>query len=137
MKHLTVVILALPVLLLACERTIDLEVDDANPKLVVEATIENGEPPVSLGFFSKITPDLLAGSFVHNADVFISNGTLTHKLKEYEVPVIPGYSLFYYSIDSSSLSTSFEGELNSQYSLRIIHESQHPRRWKEKGQKLW
>ena len=71
----------------SCERTVDIELDDINPKLVVEAIIENERPPVvyltkTVNYFSEIDLDSLVNSFVHNAEVFVSNGLLTHKLKE-------------------------------------------------------
>ena len=117
----------LALLLAGCEKKIDFELNDHTPKLVVEGTIENGEPPMviltrSLDYFSKISPEILAGSFVHGAEVFVSNGTRTHQLKEYAVPISPAVSLYYYSIDSSNLVTAFTGELKSQYSLRIVWE---------------
>jgi hypothetical protein len=110
-----------------CERPVDFKLDQTAPKLVVEASIENGQPAVvylskSLGFFSRIDPAILSNSFVHNADVFVSNGTLTHKLKEYTIPVGGGYNLYYYSNDPSSPATLFTGELRKQYSLRILSE---------------
>jgi hypothetical protein len=122
-------ILGCMLLLTACEKDINFKLDEATPKLVVEATIENGQPPMvllskSVGFFSKLSPQLLSQSFVHNADVFVSNGTLTHKLKEYEITVAPGISLYYYSIDSANLGTAFMGELSRDYSLRVVAEGQ-------------
>ena len=113
-----------PLLCMSCEKDIDIELKEEDPKLVVEATIENGQPPVvvltsSLNYFSNITADILTASFVHGADVFVSNGTLTHKIKEYNIPLGGGYTLSYYSIDSTNLSTAFIGELNKAYSLRI------------------
>lgn len=113
------------VVLFSCEKKIDFDLKDAGNVLVVDAEIENGKAPVvvltkSLSFFSQVSPELLAGSFVRNADVFMSNGTLTHKLKEYAYPLIPGYTAYYYSIDSSSLATAFEGALNTSYTLKII-----------------
>ncbi len=122
-------IFTLALLFSSCEKTIDIRLDETAPKLVVEATIENGQPPLvvltrSLDFFSKINPDILAGSFIHGAVVKVSNGVKTHQLKEYEVPLFGAYSYFYYSIDSSSLATAFEGELNGSYSLSIVHEGQ-------------
>jgi len=116
-----------PFLLMGCERDIKIDLKDSAPKLVVEATIENGQPPTviltkSLNYFSKISPQLLLQSFVRNAEVYVSNGTLTHKLKEYTVPLANGYALYYYSIDSSNLATAFVGQLNKQYSLRIVAE---------------
>jgi hypothetical protein len=116
-----------PFLFTNCERNIDFKLEEENPKLVVEATIENGQPPVvvlsrSLNYFSKISPDLLVNSFVKGAEVHVSNGTRTHKLKEYTVPLAGSYHLTFYSIDSSNLSTAFVGELNKGYSLRIVAE---------------
>jgi hypothetical protein len=112
------------VLLSSCEKNITIKLKSTEPKLVVEATIENGQPPVvylsqSLDYFSQISPSVLENSFVHGAAVYVSNGTLTHRLKEYKVPVNGGYNIYYYSIDSSNLPTAFAGQLNTQYSLRI------------------
>lgn len=110
-----------------CEKDIEFDLEEKEPKLVVEATIENNEAPLviltrSIGFFSNITLPMLAQNFVNNAEVTISNGTLTHKLKEYTVPLAPGINFYYYSIDSASLSTAFLGQLNQQYSLKVIAE---------------
>jgi hypothetical protein len=112
----------------SCEKTVTFNLNEAEPKLVVEATIENNQSPVvvlskSVGYFSNINFIILQNSFVHNADVYVSNGTLTHKLKEYAVGIGGGYSLYYYSIDSSNLATSFKGQLDQAYSLRIVSEA--------------
>ncbi|MEI8052587.1 MAG: DUF4249 family protein [Bacteroidota bacterium] len=109
----------------SCEKNIDFNLDESKPTLVVEAVIENDKAPnviltKSLDYFSQISPAIYESSFVHNADVYISNGTLTHKLKEYTRPLFLGYNLYYYSIDSSSLNTAFNGELNHSYSLRVV-----------------
>lgn len=121
--------LILLILLVSCERTIDIELDNVSPKLVVDGSIENNQPPIvflskSVGYFSQIDPQTLANSFVHQADVYVSNGQLTHKLKEYAENVAPGYTIYYYSIDSANLATAFIGELNKSYSLRIVSENQ-------------
>ena len=110
-----------------CEKSVSFNLDEVTPKLVVEASIENGQVPVvylskSLNYFSKIDQGILANSFVHNADVYVSNGALTHKLKEYSVPVGGGYSFYYYTNDPASPATAFIGQLNKQYSLRIVSE---------------
>jgi hypothetical protein len=113
----------------ACEKAIDFDLNTTTAKLVVEATIENGEPPRvvltnSFNYFDVIDPAMLTSAFVHDAEVYISNGTKTHKLKEYKIPVGLDLDLFYYSIDSSDLSTSFTGELNGAYTLRILSNGQ-------------
>lgn len=114
--------------LLSCEKDINFRLDNAAPLLVVDAQIENGLAPTvvltrSLAYFGKISPEILASSFVHDAEVYISNGILTHKLKEYPYSLPFGFTAYYYGLDSSSLSTAFVGELNSSYDLRIVSDS--------------
>ena len=123
MRHLVLFIFS-SLLFSSCEKNIDFNLKYAEPVLVVDAQVENGEAPVvalssSLSFFSAISAEILSNSFVHNAEVTMSNGTLTHKLKEYTVPLGNGYFISYYSIDSSNLATAFVGEFNKQYSLTI------------------
>lgn len=113
--------------LFSCEKNINFDLKESANVLVVDAEIENDKVPTviltkSFSYFSQIDPQLLAQSFVHNADVFISNGTLTHKMKEYSIPLAPGYSAYMYGIDSSSLATAFLGEFNKTYTLKIITE---------------
>ncbi len=49
-----------------CEKAVTFNLDDVTPKLVVEATIENGQAPLvylskSLDYFSTIDQAILAG----------------------------------------------------------------------------
>jgi len=113
--------------LISCEKGVTFDLDEPSPKIVVEATIETNRPPLvilskSQNFFAQINPDILAQSFVRNAEVYVSNGILTHKLKEYATPLSNGYTFYFYSIDSSNLATAFLGQANTQYSLRIVSE---------------
>lgn len=115
--------------LIACEKTISFSVDRQNPKLVVDGSIETGRPPVifltnSLDYFSKISPDILANSFVRNAVVTLSNGSFSHRLKEYG-KATPAGTLYYYTIDSSSLATAIWGEPGKTYSLDIAVGDKH------------
>ena len=114
-------------LFFSCEKNIDFDLKSAEPLLVVDAQIENGQAPTvalskSLDYFGAISPAILAGSFVHNATVTMSNGTVTHTFKEYNLPLSNGYSIYYYGIDSSNLATAFVGEFAKQYSLTILAE---------------
>lgn len=111
-------------LLLSCEQNIDFNLETTLPSLVVEARIESGEAPIvtlsrSISFFNSIDPSVLENAFVRNADVFISNGMLRHKLKEYSYPIAPGITGYYYSIDSGMLSNAFIGEIGKVYELQI------------------
>ncbi len=123
MKYFWVVFIVI-LFLSSCEKDINFKLDDAAKVLVVDAEIENDQVPRvvltrSLEYFSQVSPQLLAGSFVRNAEVTMSNGSLTHRLKEYTVPLAPGFSLFYYSIDSANLATAFKGAFNTRYTLTI------------------
>jgi hypothetical protein len=113
--------------LLSCEKNIDFNLKESPPVLVVDAEIENGKAPTvvlskSLSFFSKISPEILAASFVHNADVYVSNGVLTQKLKEITLTLAPGFNAYVYTTDPANPSTAFLGEINRDYSLRIVSE---------------
>lgn len=110
--------------LASCEKNINFPLKNAEDALVVDGQIENGQPPQvvltkSLNYFGQISPEILASSFIHNATITVSNGTLTHKLKEYSVPLTGSYVGYYYGIDSSNLATAFVGEFNKQYSMKI------------------
>lgn len=65
---------------ISCEKDINIKLDPSQTRLVVDATIENGRPPVvflskSLDYFSKIDPSVLSSSFVRNAKIKVSNGS--------------------------------------------------------------
>ena len=108
---------------ISCERAIEFSPNKTTNELVVEATIENDQPPRvilsrSLAFFSTLSPDLLQASFVHAADIRITDGITTHRLKEYAT-TFAGYQFYYYSTDSADLSTEVRGKLNTRYELAI------------------
>ena len=116
--------ISLVVLLSSCEKAINFKLDSTQASLVVEATIENGQPPVvilssSFDYFSNISAELLAGSFVHNAVITISNGTKTQQLKEYFYNTQANLKVYYYSIDSSNLAGAFTGAFNTVYTMNI------------------
>ena len=119
-------------LLSSCEKNINFNLKNADDVLVVDAQIENGKPPVvvltkSLDYFGTLNLQLLASTFVHNAEVSMSNGTLTHKLKEYSIQFAPGLAYYYYSIDSSNLATAFSGAFNKTYDLIVKSEGKQYR----------
>ena len=117
------VLLPLIVLGLSCEKTIQFTPEQSDPKLVVDATIEERSFPVvyltsSLDYFSKIDPAQLTGSFVRGAQITISNGSVTEPLKEYEQDLGGGYSIVYYTVDSSS-PTVFRGKQGVSYTMVV------------------
>jgi hypothetical protein len=113
------------VLLTGCEKRVDFKLKNSTELLTVDARIENDTDPVvvltkSFNYFSKITPDILANSLITDAEVFISNGTVTHQLKRFEVPLTGNYKFSYYSTDPANVATRVTGEIGKQYNLRII-----------------
>ncbi len=112
------------VLLISCEKDITIDLNETQPKLVVEATIENGQPPFvilssSLQYFSKISAAILAASFVHNADIYISDGVKRHKLKEDSVVDVQGFTLYFYTNDLTDPTTAIIGQIATDYSIEI------------------
>jgi hypothetical protein len=122
-KKLTALILVVT-LLTGCEKKVSFDLDESEPVPVVDATIEDGQPPMiilskSLDYFSEISPEILLNSFIHDAEITISDGTRTERLKEYSYTVIDNYKVYYYSSDSSVAPGLFRGQLNTSYTLEI------------------
>jgi hypothetical protein len=114
--------------LLACEKVIDLSPGTLPPLLVVDGTIESGQPPIiyltrSLDYFNELTPAMLSGSFVRNAEVTLSDGARTVSLKEYPVPITAGV-IYVYTIDTASPANIMIGQFNNTYKLTIRTEGQ-------------
>ncbi len=112
------------ILLCSCEKNINFNLDKSVSSLVVDGSIENGKPPIivlsnSFDYFSQITPQLLSNSFVHNAEMFISDGAETNKLTEY-VTDSSGFKFYYYSIDTSTGAKLLIGKFNTSYNLKVI-----------------
>lgn len=124
MTKITYLILLI-IALTSCEKNIDFVTNKTEDILVVDGIIEDTKEPQivlthSLNYFASINPQLALNSFVHNAVVTISNGILTATLKEYEVPLGNGYSLYYYRNDSSNSASKIVGEQGKKYDLKII-----------------
>ncbi len=107
--------------LLSCEKNITFKLNDVESSLVVDANIENDQRPQviltkSFDYFSSIDAALLAESFVHNAEISISNGVITQPLIEYFYN-IGGYKIYFYSTDTTS--NTFKGTVNTSYRLLI------------------
>jgi hypothetical protein len=121
MKQLSALIVLLA--FVSCERAIDPKLENQPSKLVVDGQIEQGQPPVivltrSIGYFSSIDSTQLKNTFVHNAIVTVSNGIITHQLKEYAVPVSNG-TVYFYSNDPAQPATVITGQVGKTYSLSI------------------
>lgn len=115
------VILVLILFLSSCEKDITIKLDPSQNRLVVDASIENNQPPIvflskSIDFFGKINPQILSASLVRGAKVTISDGTSTVVLTEDSV-VRGNTRVYYYT--TSGTSQFFRGKVGTRYTLSI------------------
>ncbi|OFY63544.1 MAG: hypothetical protein A3H98_14665 [Bacteroidetes bacterium RIFCSPLOWO2_02_FULL_36_8] len=85
-KNFFILITAL--LLSSCEEEITIDLPESGGKMVLEGKIEKGMPPIiylteTISFFSSISVEKIQSAYIHNANITISNGDTTVKLKEY------------------------------------------------------
>lgn len=118
-------------MLVSCEKEVNIKLDDGQARLVVEGAIETGLPPYvfltkSIGYFAKIDLNTLQNSFVHNAVVKVSDGVKTITLKEYSVDTgSNGNKFYFYSIDTALAPSEWLlGEVEKTYTLTIESEGQ-------------
>jgi len=109
---------------ISCEKDIEIKLDDTTESLVVDGSIENGQAPLlflsrSLNYFSQIDPEILANSFVRNAEVYISDGVKRHRLKEDSIVNSLGNAIYFYSNDPANAATAIIGAFNTNYTLEI------------------
>lgn len=118
-------------LLSSCEKEVNINMNSAPPKLVVEGFIEKDKPPVvvltrSIGYFSKIDFSTLSNSFVHNAVITVDNGARQVVLREYHIDTTGGNRLYFYTLDTAGGIGPglFLGETHKSYKLVIESEGQ-------------
>lgn len=117
-------ILFIPFLLFSCEKTIKVSVQNLPSKLVVNAEIENGKPPLvalstSLNFFTAITPEELSSTFIHNAVVTITTNNKVYPLTEYSYTDTTNFTYYFYTIDTTNVGNLLLGNFNTSYLLNI------------------
>ncbi len=132
-------IISFSLCLFSCEKDIDIELPEADKKIVVEGSIETGLPPFVIltrteGYFDPIDLNSLQNSFVHDAIVFVNNGTNNVQLTEIctsQLPdsLLPAISqLIGVSLESvknfgfclyTTLDPAIFGEIGKTYSLSI------------------
>src|SRR6185437_10244120 len=106
----------LSITLLSCEKQVNIHLNSGASNLVVEGQIENGLPPfvvltTSQSFFSQINLSTIEGSFIHGANITVSDSSRTITLREYTLDTGGNYQFFIYTIDSADPgSFSFIGE---------------------------
>jgi Domain of unknown function (DUF4249) len=142
MKYLNLIFAITILLLTSCEKDIDIDLPDADKKIIVEGAIEQNGPPFviltkSIGFFAPTDVNTLQSLYVHNAVVTVSNGTNTVQLTELctsqlpqsQLPAIAdligvsleNLKLFNYCLYTTTDPTIY-GEIGKTYQLLIQSE---------------
>jgi hypothetical protein len=116
-----ILIFILILVFISCEKDINIKLDPSQSRLVVDASIENNQPPLvflskSLDFFGKINPEVLSSSLVRNAKIKISDGTTEVMLTEDSV--VRGNTKVYFYTTSGS-NRFFRGRVGARYNLTI------------------
>lgn len=127
MKYVYLFLALFACLMIGCEKSIDIRPEAQIPLLVVDGNIENGKAPLiilskSIDFFSNLSTDILAKSLVTNAVITLSDGTKTSTLKGYSKSLGGGYSIVYYTNDSTNPAAAIIGQLGKTYSITIKYE---------------
>ncbi len=91
--------------------------------MCVDASIEDGQDPFvvltkSINYFSKVSADIIGRSIINDAEVLITEGARTHKLRRYDQQ-FGGYIYSYYTSDALNPSTAIKGETGKSYTLKI------------------
>ncbi len=128
-----------------CEKEITVDLPETTHKLVVEGSIETGLPPIviltrSVGYFDPTDLATFRNLFVHDAEVYVSNGTQNVLLQEVCASQIPDSLLpivtavtgiseenltaFDYCV-YTTFNTSVWGEVGKTYTLTVDAENQH------------
>ncbi len=109
----------------SCEKEVKINLTNGETQLVVNGQIEIDEPPFvvltrSIGYFSKVDLQTLQNSFIHDADVRVSDGSRSIKLREYSIDTGGTAKFYFYSIDTADPSAyDFAGQAERFYTLAI------------------
>jgi hypothetical protein len=108
----------------SCQKEVHLNLASSPPQLVVEGAVETGLPPyvfltTTISYFAKVDLTTLQNSYVHGANVTVSDGSQTITLREYSLDTAAGAKIYFYTIDTASLSNVMLGKVGSFYKLTI------------------
>lgn len=118
MKH-AARLLPFALLLAACEKEITVDLPETEPKVVVEGTIETGQPPIVIltrtqSYFAPTSVSSIASIFIQDALVTVDDGTTVHVLDRLCSDQIPDSLL-----DEAAAATGIDAALLSQASICV------------------
>ncbi|MBU6176471.1 MAG: DUF4249 family protein [Bacteroidetes bacterium] len=120
----TVFLLLISHFFLSCEREITFQLEQPSPKLVVEAFIENGEPPFvfltsSLAYYATVSLPILNESLVKDAEVSIEFSGTRYPLRGHTASGPASLLGYFYTVDSVAQQPALRGALRGSYKLTI------------------
>lgn len=106
-------------LLAACEKEITVDLPVTEPKVVVEGTIETGQPPIVIltrtqSYFASTSISSIASIFIQDAIVTVDDGTTVHVLDRICSDQIPDSLL-----DEAAAATGIDASLLAQASICV------------------
>lgn len=95
-------------------------------RIVVQGQIETNQPPFvaltsTISFFDNVDLSTLEKSFLHDADIRVSDGSKTVKLREYSLDTGTFNKFYIYSIDTADLGNLIFGQVGKTYTLTIVY----------------
>ena len=110
--------------LASCQKEVHINLGTSATQIVVEGAIETNVPPYviltsTIGFFSNIDLGTLQNSFIHGANITVSDGSSTVTLKEYSIDTGNNNKFYVYTVDTSNLSNIMYGQVGKFYTLTI------------------
>ena len=141
LNHL-ICLLGVAILFFSCEKDIDIPVPETENKIVIEGSIEQGEPPFvivtkTIGYFEPTDVSTFQKTFIRNAAVTVSNGTNTVQLTELCTDQLPDSLLATVAVLIgvsekdlkqfpfclyTTLNTTVFGEIGKSYRLDVVAE---------------
>ena len=115
----------------SCEKEVKINLTSGAAQLVVNGQIELGQSPSvvitrSIGYFSKVDLTTLQASFIHDAEVKVSDGAREVTLREYRRDTVSNnatVSFYIYALDADDPAVQdFAGQADKSYRLTVTAE---------------
>ena len=122
----------LPLILLlflvaSCEKEVHINLAGSPPQVVVQGSIETNQYPYviltsTISFFGSVDLSTLQNSFLHGAEMQVSDGSSSVQLREYSIDTGTNAKFYFYTIDTASLANAMKGQNGKFYTLTIKYQ---------------
>ncbi len=113
------------VTLVSCQKVVHINLGTSPTQLVVQGAVETNVPPYviltsTIGFFSNVDLTTLQNSFIHGANIQVSDGSNTITLKEYTIDTGSNNKFYIYTVDTTN-PNYMVGQVGKFYTLTITY----------------